>query len=135
MATVTIDRMIVAENFRLCTITNDVDVAQVLNQGHSDVSRGRIASSLLHDLEGPVSSKIDSQNYEHISREHSDIPKPTCIHSITVDAVKKMYPVIDIHPPSPSLKRTQRKANFLSRKALFFRTERSRDRRQHTAVG
>ncbi|KAE8392432.1 hypothetical protein BDV23DRAFT_151223 [Aspergillus alliaceus] len=26
-----------------------------------------------------------------------------------------MFPVIDIHPSSPSLKKTQRKANFLSR--------------------
>ncbi|RDH33478.1 hypothetical protein BDQ94DRAFT_143182 [Aspergillus welwitschiae] len=26
-----------------------------------------------------------------------------------------MYPVIDIHPSSPSLKRTQRETNFLSR--------------------
>ena len=29
---------------------------------------------------------------------------------------KEMYPVIDIPPSSPSLKRTQREANFLSRK-------------------
>lgn len=48
---------------------------------------------------------------------------------------KRMYPVIDIHPSSPSLKRTQRETNFLSRKKLLSRTERSVDRRQHTAVG
>lgn len=46
-----------------------------------------------------------------------------------------MYPVIDIPPSSPSLKRTQREANFLSRSDLFSRTDRSVDRRQHIAVG
>lgn len=38
-----------------------------------------------------------------------------------------MYPVIDIPPSSPSLKRTQREANFLSRKEFLSRTERSRE--------
>lgn len=46
-----------------------------------------------------------------------------------------MYPVIDIHPSSPSLKRTQREANFLSRKYILQNRSIYKDRRQLIAVG
>lgn len=46
-----------------------------------------------------------------------------------------MYPVIDIPPSSPSLKRTQREANFLSRKDFSPEPNDQEDRRQHIAVG
>lgn len=48
-----------------------------------------------------------------------------------------MYPVIDIHPSSPSLKRTQREANFLSRKYILQNRSIYKviDRWQRIAVG
>ncbi|KAJ5225522.1 hypothetical protein N7468_006747 [Penicillium chermesinum] len=56
------------------------------------------------------------------------------IKRIALEVAGGMFPVFDIPLPSPSLKRTQREANFLSGKITLQSRSVPEDRRQHIVV-